>query len=302
MMCNRAAPTVEGWDQHTLERRRTHWQRSGFSLEADTRVAEDDAGRIVGYAALNTPAPPSSRVRGDLYVDPAHEFSSLARTLLDWIHERARELALATPAGARMIVTHHVLAQDTQRRDLCLSAGYALAHHSLRMRTDLDEVPPSHVPQGITFRTVSPKRDLPVVSRIVQEAFRHHHGFVRRSLADDVARYEQWLADDPRLDPDVWHLACAEKDAVGVCLGTTRYSGDKKQAYVYTLGVRDAWRGQGIGQALLLHAFAVFRVRGNQHVDLDVDTANLTGALRLYKTVGMRTRWQIDEYEKRLYS
>jgi ribosomal protein S18 acetylase RimI-like enzyme len=35
-------------------------------------------------------------------------------------------------------------------------------------------------------------------------------------------------------------------------------------------------------------------------IDLDADTANLTGAMRLYEGVGMRQVWRNESYEKEL--
>jgi mycothiol synthase len=58
--------------------------------------------------------------------------------------------------------------------------------------------------------------------------------------------------------------------------------------YVGAIGVRPAWRGKGLGKALLLRTFAEFWRRGTTRVTLDVDSQNETGAVRLYERVGMR--------------
>jgi ribosomal protein S18 acetylase RimI-like enzyme len=47
-------------------------------------------------------------------------------------------------------------------------------------------------------------------------------------------------------------------------------------------------RRRGTAEALLRTAFREFRRRGAKHVDLKVQTDNPTGAVRLYKRVGMR--------------
>jgi mycothiol synthase len=66
------------------------------------------------------------------------------------------------------------------------------------------------------------------------------------------------------------------------------------------LGVRRAWRRQGLGLALLRHAFLAFRARGMTRAALDVDAANLTGAVRLYERAGMHVAKRSDTYEKAL--
>jgi ribosomal protein S18 acetylase RimI-like enzyme len=50
----------------------------------------------------------------------------------------------------------------------------------------------------------------------------------------------------------------------------------------------------------LLQAFKEFHARGFREVGLGVDAASLTGATRLYESVGMRVTAQFDIYEKQL--
>jgi mycothiol synthase len=69
---------------------------------------------------------------------------------------------------------------------------------------------------------------------------------------------------------------------------------------VNTLGVRSAWRGHGIGQALLRLSFAEFQRRAVTMVKLFVDAANETGATRLYERAGMRVHRQYDVWEKEI--
>jgi ribosomal protein S18 acetylase RimI-like enzyme len=70
--------------------------------------------------------------------------------------------------------------------------------------------------------------------------------------------------------------------------------------WVGILGVRRQWRRRGLGRALLLKALQEFRSRGFREVGLGVDAASLTGATRLYESVGMRVTAQFDIYEKQL--
>ena len=70
--------------------------------------------------------------------------------------------------------------------------------------------------------------------------------------------------------------------------------------WLSTLAVRRPWRRQGIALALLHHTFREFHRRGRYRVGLGVDSANLTGATRLYEKAGMRISRQWDAYEKEL--
>jgi mycothiol synthase len=61
------------------------------------------------------------------------------------------------------------------------------------------------------------------------------------------------------------------------------------ELYIGLLGVRPQERGHGLGTALLRTALAAGRSAGFGQAALDVDSANGTGAGRLYESVGFRT-------------
>ena len=104
---------------------------------------------------------------------------------------------------------------------------------------------------------------------------------------------------------NLWFLAVEEDNGLhrgrdviaGVCLCTEFLPEDSDMAYVDSLGVRRAWRRQGIGLAMLHHAFGVFRRRGKKRVTLHVDAESLTGATRLYERAGMHVEEQNVFYE-----
>jgi mycothiol synthase len=67
--------------------------------------------------------------------------------------------------------------------------------------------------------------------------------------------------------------------------------------YVDTLGTLRPYRGQGIGRALLLTAFAEYYRRGLRKVVLGVDATSATGALDLYQSAGMKAEHEGLRYE-----
>ena len=68
--------------------------------------------------------------------------------------------------------------------------------------------------------------------------------------------------------------------------------------FVDELGVREAHRGRGLGEALLLRTFAAFHAAGQPRVSLGVDAGNATGATQLYEKTGMHQAHRADLYEK----
>ena len=63
--------------------------------------------------------------------------------------------------------------------------------------------------------------------------------------------------------------------------------------------VDPAWRGRGLGRALLTHALAQMRAAGLVGAALGVNGAN-SSATALYESVGMRIESRADRYAKRL--
>ena len=83
--------------------------------------------------------------------------------------------------------------------------------------------------------------------------------------------------------------------AVGAALCRAR---DDGSGWVNNLAVLRPWRKQGVGLALLRHAFAAFYQRGIRKIGLGVDAQSLTGAQRLYERAGMHVAVRIARYEK----
>jgi ribosomal protein S18 acetylase RimI-like enzyme len=70
--------------------------------------------------------------------------------------------------------------------------------------------------------------------------------------------------------------------------------------WIGTIAVRRAWRGKGLGLALMHHTFGEFFKRGTATIGLGVDSASLTGATRLYQRAGMVVAGEFAMYEKEL--
>ncbi len=75
---------------------------------------------------------------------------------------------------------------------------------------------------------------------------------------------------------------------VCLCIGIRPGEPDMGQGHVTSLGVRRAWRRQGLGLAILHHAFGKFYRRSKARVLPDADVESPTGATRLYEKAGMR--------------
>jgi ribosomal protein S18 acetylase RimI-like enzyme len=143
------------------------------------------------------------------------------------------------------------------------------------MRRNLAEgVPAITWPQGIVLSNYRP--DLAeAVHRLMELGYQQGGG---RVPALDV--WQQRFETDPEYDPSLCFIALDAEGLVGVCQCWT-------SAYIKNLVVHPRAQGQGLGRALLLHAFKIFQQRREGFVDLKVLEDNLR-ARRLYENAGMR--------------
>ncbi|MGY3172927.1 ribosomal protein S18 acetylase RimI-like enzyme [Pseudomonas sp. TE12234] len=95
----------------------------------------------------------------------------------------------------------------------------------------------------------------------------------------ELERWQRQFETDPEYDPELCFIAQDAEGVVAACQCWT-------SAYIKDLVVHPRARRQGLGRALLLHAFTVFQQRREGFVDLKVLEDNLR-AQRLYESVGM---------------
>lgn len=93
------------------------------------------------------------------------------------------------------------------------------------------------------------------------------------------------VLDDVFIDPGGVFMAFDKDIAVGFCQCTDEYSEDNK-GYISSLGVAREYQGAGIGEALLQTGVSRCVTKAYDSVELNVDTGNESGALKLYEKVG----------------
>jgi len=262
-----------GVPDFTLDDLRADWATPGLDLEHDVRVAAND-GAIRGYAIL----------LGDdavVVIHPDAEGEGTGTVLRRWAEARARERGTA-------VLRQFAYGSNDGARRLLREAGYAPAQHYFRLRADLAEAPP---PADAGLRSFQPG-DAEAVHELIEEAFTEIEGHTPMTLAEWRARGTGKAGHDPSL----WLLAEDELGIVGAALGERWERGT---GYVGELAVAARGRGRGLGRALLLGLFDAFRHVGLEHAELSVHGRN-RGALALYESVGMRTTWEAQRWEKAL--
>ena len=145
------------------------------------------------------------------------------------------------------------------------------------LRRDLRApVQPPRWPEGVSLLAFDPERHAGSIHSLLSKAYAQGGG--------TITNFESWragLCDDAEYDPALVFLAAATAEmVVGAAQCWT-------SGFIKDLAVAAPWRRRGVGEALWLHAFAVFRARGARHIDLKVEAGN-EDALRLYRRNFMR--------------
>lgn len=269
----------------------TEWKDPASHPDTDWWVVERSDHSLGGVAWLWPEA--AGEVIADHYVHPEHRGQGLGDALLDAIEARTAALPARHPDGAarRLVVWSEDC--DLVRRASLDARGFAPVRQYYEMAMDLDaESPKAHWPPGLEPRAFRTGIDDRVVWEADSEAFSEHFLYEARPFEEWRLRHLEAGSSDTTL----WSLAWDGDELAGYVIPVCGELG----AEIGDLAVRKPWRGRGLASALLLAAFATLRERGQTIVRLYVDAQNVTNAVRVYESVGMRVARRFDVMEKTL--
>jgi GNAT superfamily N-acetyltransferase len=263
---------------------------SSLDPSLDTWLVLTSDGLLAGYARLTDYG--AGRFFADGYVHPTQQGQAIGSTLVAATEERAAVLISTQPAEIRLVLVNHVSADSASACALLEARGYTFARVYFRMRITLEEFPLAPVwPAQISVRCCDGSQaDVQRAYETVEEGFKDHWEHIPRSFE----QWQQHMFSKP-IDPSLWFLVQEGDQVAGAALCQRREDGSGR---VNELVVLRPWRKQGLGLALLQHAFMVFYERGVRKVGLGVDGQSLTGAQRLYERAGMHIASRLARYER----
>ena len=253
------------------------WAAEGFDMDRDTRVVHAADGALAAFAQHSTPDP--GLLRYDAYgpVDPAFEGRGLGSAIIDWTEAQTR-------CPDRRGLDRSTVALGTGRQRGRDRAARTVRLRRIRsfwqMAMDLDgSFDAGPVPEGVTIRPVVMEVDGPAAQSVVEHgvpiALRPRGGDVRRvagaaggrrHLGSHARTARRGRRDDRRLQQQ-------RGDRRGrLRVRARRAAGDA--------GQRDR---EGPATAFLRDAGGAWDPKGR----LGVDTQNVTGAVELYRSVGL---------------
>lgn len=260
----------------------------GIVVEADTAAVTDSAA-LIAYATLHQPVerPDGTiRARFDAAVHPEHRRRGIGSELLQRMERRIAERgAIAFPGrGVRPGVGTSIEsgAAFLEHR------GYAPARYFQAMSRSLDAPIGPAAADAVAYR---PELSEPVRLAHI-DAFASHWDF----SPPDRPRWEHWFTGSRALRPDCSAVALAADGSVDGYVLAYEYT--PGEIYFGIIGVRERARGRGLGAGLVNRALAAAREAGLTTAKLDVDSANSTGAGRLYENAGFAVYHRSTAYER----
>jgi ribosomal protein S18 acetylase RimI-like enzyme len=227
-------------------------------------------------AVLNLhPDSVKSRYFTDIYAKPELEN-------LDSIVLFAIELAESEHPDWKMWPGANFL--DKRLQSAWTSYGFEFLRRYYTMRMSISEVPTIRKIKGLEIRAIdlANPAEVAIWHKLHQNSFSKHFGFAPREL-------EKWseLVIDASTDSNGVFIAFKDGEPVGFCQCNDEYAEDNK-GNISILGVAQESQGLGIGEALLQTGIVYSASKGYDTLELNVDTGNESGALKLYEKVGFK--------------
>jgi len=270
------ADQITGWLDHP----------SNLEPDADMLFAEVD-GSVVAYGEGGWEQDNDGGRNYESWgqVHPDWRRRGLGTALLQWVEERQAVVAATHPAGVDKRIQSWANEAEAGRLALLENHGYSVVRYDYEMeRPTLDDIPDLPLPAGIELRPAR-EEHLRRIWETEVEVFRDHWG----SVDDSEASFER-KRTDPRRDMSLWVVAWQGEEIVGQVLNRIDRQANAElglqRGWVSSVGVRRAWRRQGIAKALVAESLRVLRDAGMGSAGLGVDAENANGAVGVYKSVG----------------
>ena len=275
----------------SLAELRSRIYQPGLDPAHDSFVAETD-GRLVGFCAFFVcPGEAEWGMETWGVVHPAWRRQGIGRRLIEATCRRAEVIAPRRPGlkayvmgGVR--VRDHGRAVDQDRVALFRSLGFAEARTFWTMERDLTApIPAAPVPEGLVLRTLVRGQDETEFLAAFNESFADHWG-PSSYTAEEVSH----LLSLPYSPPELFVLAIHGDTIAGFTWcqinGDQNERTGRQEGYVAEVGVRRAYRRQGVGAAAVADGLRRLKAAGMTLAILGVDATSPTGATRLYERLG----------------
>jgi ribosomal protein S18 acetylase RimI-like enzyme len=251
-------------------------------------LIDDESGDALGFYSVN-PDANRQKLFTDVYERPGKGL------IKDVIAESLKKAAEFHPDYEHLF---GVNTKDQVMREALESFGMEVIRTYWHMKRLLDpQAKAEATKQLFEIKLVSSQADLETWWALHQDAFSNHFGFAPRPK-------DLWIEQTTSagtMDPEGCFIGFYEGEPAGfVQLANANYH--LNGGYVDLIGVAHKFQGLGLGQLLLQHAINYSVDQGREFIELNVDTGNESGALKLYEKLGFKPNSSWVQYENKKWA
>lgn len=174
--------------------------------------------------------------------------------------------------------------------------GFNLLRTYYGLKAEITNHPYPKLENGLEMRLVS-EDEKKIWWATHQDSFSKHFGFLPRP-------FEEWKAMMDKavgIDLNARWILYLKGQAVGF-IECSDIKKDVGAGFVDGIGVIQSQQGNGYGELMLRWAFAYYSSIGRKSLELNVDTGNESGALRLYEKLGFKEKSSWQHFENKAWA
>ena len=302
-LCDQHDGTDDGFA--TVADWRTNIENPETVPARDTRIWEDEKGRMVGFGQLWSRKPGEGTVSDGYFlmrVHPDVRNQDLEEEMVEWATVQMRTIAGERGHEAKLRTGMDEGTPDfmAYRQDVLQRNGFEPVRYWFKMARDLNEpIPEAALPEGFTITHTEGAADADKWVDVFNWSFIdhwNHHPIL-------VESHEHWLSQNPNYRKERDLIAIAPDGTWAAFCFCMIYPEDneargRKEGWIDILGTRRGYRKMGLGTAMLIAGMRKLKEGGMDTAVLGVDAENPTGALRLYESVGFKQVRSSTTYSK----
>jgi len=261
-----------GWDADWFSRSPEQWAGEGIVTELD--------GEVAGFASWSLGEGRVAEVGGNA-VDPAMQGRGIGAAQIKWVINMFRERGFGVGKVYTGMDPAHGPARSEYRK-----AGLRVGVTKSEYYNYLDEV--ARVPgrAGVTFRWATPE-DATLIHSMASGAWEPVLASLRSRLGESI--FDMAFPDPAKAMADeISGKATGAQESIRIAMLDGRPAGfaiidideEKPTGLIRTLGVVPELSGQGLGCALCMDAFDLFRERGLAYARLTVKIGEMSERTR----------------------
>jgi len=213
------------------------------------------------------------------------------------VRAQARIHEIATGYQGPLLMRAGCYDNDREYKEALERNGFSFNRYYARMDlNDISNLQQPGLPPGVSIRLFHPPDEDEKYMVALNQSFTGH--FEHREIDLDEFRS---MKDKPFFQPDLMFAAVADGEFIGVSWNYMM-SGPEADGLLWgvveDLGVVPAWRGKGLGRALISAGMLALRAKGAQKICLWVDYTNPHGAKQLYYSEGYVDKYIEISYQK----